>query len=360
MLPDFCIVSYYIEEAVHQCACHGIYGYSEARDSYFDAVRAWMKQHYDWEVDVRWLVKTPGIVFALAAIVRAFTKEGDSILIQQPVYYPFSDVIRNNRRKIVNSTLLLDKSGRYYINFEDFEKKIIQEKVKLFLLCNPQNPTGRVFTREELERLGDICVKRGVIVASDEIHADFVFQGKHCVFANLKEEYRDITITCTSPSKTFNIAGLQVSNIFIPNQKLRRRFRKEITETGYSNLNTVGLAACEAAYRNGEEWYQEVQEYIYKNIQYTADFVAEHIPQIQVIRTEGTYLVWMDFRGLGFSQRETERLVVEKAKLWLDNGRMFGEAGRGFWRINVACPRKTLETALLRLEQAVKWVELEC
>lgn len=347
-------VSSYIEEAVHHCACHGIYGYSEAQESYFHTVQAWMKRHYDWEVEARWLVKTPGIVFALAAIVRAFTEEGDGILIQQPVYYPFSDVIKNNHRRIVDNTLLPDENGKYRIDFEDFERKVVQEKVKLFLLCNPQNPTGRVFTKEELERMGDICVKHNVIVASDEIHADFVFEGTHQVFANVRENFQDIAIICTSPSKTFNIAGLQVSNIFIPNQKLRRRFRKEIKASGYSQLNTVGLAACEAAYRDGEEWYQKVYEYIDNNIGYTLNFVAERIPQIQVARPEGTYLVWMDFRGLGLPDKELERLVIDRAKLWLDNGTMFGETGRGFWRINVACPRKLLEKALTSLEQAIR------
>lgn len=219
--------SSFVQDALHKQVDHGIFGYSEVQEDYFEIVQRWMKDHYDWNVNSEWLIKTPGIVFALVMTVKAFTNPGDGVLIQLPVYYPFYAVIEDNGRKVVGNTLFLEKDNRYHINFEDFENKIIEEKIKLFFLCNPHNPVGRVWSSEELVRLGEICVKHHVIVVSDEIHADFIFQGKHSVFANLKKEFEDITITCTAPSKTFNLAGLQISNIFIANAKLKSLFRKQ-------------------------------------------------------------------------------------------------------------------------------------
>lgn len=346
--------SSYIQEAILKQTEHGIFCYSEVQEKYFEAVRRWMKRHYDWQVDSKWLIKTPGIVYALAMAVQAFTEEGDGVLIQQPVYYPFSEVIIDNGRKLVSNTLVQDESGRYGIDFEDFEGKIVTEKIKLFFLCNPHNPVGRVWSEEELKRLGDICYKHYVVVVSDEIHADFVFHGKHHVFAKLKKEYEEISVVATSPSKTFNIAGLQVSNIFIPNPELKRKFRKQIDASGYSQLNVMGLVATKAAYEHGDEWYEAMHKYVSENIAYTKQFIEEKLPDITLVETEGTYLMWLDFRKLGLSESELEDLIVKKAKLWLDSGRIFGTAGKGFQRINVACPRKTLTEALTRLELAVK------
>lgn len=345
--------SSYIQEALKKQVEHGIFGYSEAGPEYFAVLKAWMKNHYEWEVDEKWLIKTPGVVFALAMAVKAFTEEGDGVVIQQPVYYPFSEVIRDNGRKIVNNRLIQDDDGKYRMDYADLEEKIVREKVKLLFLCNPHNPVGRVWTKEELERLGDICQKYHVIVVSDEIHADFVYHGKHQVFADVKKEYREFTVTCTAPSKTFNIAGLQVSNIFIANHDLKRRFRKQVDAAGYSQLNAVGLAACEAAYRDGEVWYQAMLAYVKENIVYTKEFLETRIPGIKMTEPEGTYLIWLDFRGLQLADCELEELIVKKAGLWLDSGSIFGEAGRGFQRINVACPRQTLEFALTKLERAI-------
>lgn len=347
-------VSSYIQEAIQKQAEHGIFGYSEVQEEYFEAVQSWMKHHHDWTVDRRWMVKTPGIVYALATAVKAFTEVGDAVLIQQPVYYPFRSVILDNGRKVVDSPLIEEESGRYRMNVRDFEDKIVKNKVKLFLLCNPHNPVGRVWTKEELTAIGDICLRHRVLVVSDEIHADFVFRGKHQVFADIKEEYQDISVIGTSPSKTFNLAGLQVSNIFIPNQELKRRFRAQMKASGYSQLNAVGLTACEAAYRNGEEWYQAVLEYIRANLAFMKRYLAERIPKVRMSEPEGTYLVWLDFREFGLSEEELETWIVKKAGLWLDGGTMFGDTGRGFQRINAACPRKTLEQALDRLERAVR------
>ena len=333
---------------------HGIYGYSETGENYFNAVASWMKTYHNWEVQEEWLVKTPGVVFAIAMAIRALTQEGDAILIQQPVYYPFSEMVLENDRKLISNTLTY-KEGKYVIDFEDFESKIIENQVKLFILCNPHNPVGRVWTKEELIKLGDICLKHHVMVVSDEIHQDFIYEGhKHEVFMNLKKAYEDITITCTAPSKTFNLAGLQISNIFIANQEIRDKIKKEITKVGYSQLNIAGIVACEAAYTEGREWLEELKSYLTDNLNFLRDFLGSYIPQIKLVEPEGTYLVWIDFRGLGLEDHELQDLIVNKANLWLDSGTMFGSAGEGFERINIACPRSVLKQALEQLLRSIK------
>lgn len=346
--------SSYVEDALVERAREGVFGYSEVQTPYFEIVRDWLKKHHGWEIQENWLVKTPGIVFALAMAVKAYTEPGDSVLVQQPVYYPFSEVIADNGRRVVSSNLYLGGDNRYHIDFEDFEKKITDEKVKLFFLCNPHNPVGRVWTKQELVTLGDICVKHGVTVVSDEIHQDFVFQGKHLVFASLKEEFEDISITCTSPSKTFNLAGMMMSNILIPNRELKQKFRRELDAAGISQLGVMGLVACEAAYSHGEEWYQAMLSYVGENIAFTRKYVEEKLPGVSMIDHEGTYLVWLDFRATGLSVEELEHLIIHKAKLWLDSGKIFGECGRGFQRINVACPRSVLAEALERIRCALE------
>lgn len=345
--------SSYIEDALIERAKHGIFGYSEVQTPYFEIIRAWMKKRHNWDIQEKWLVKTPGVVFALAMAVKAYTQPGDGVLLQLPVYYPFSEVIEDNGRKVVSNTLYLGEDNRYHIDFEDFEQKIINEKIKLFFLCNPHNPVGRVWTETELIRLGDICVKHGVIVVSDEIHQDFVFHGKHQVFANLKKEFENISITCTSPSKTFNLASMMMSNIFIPNNELKRKFRKELDAAGTSQLGIMGLVACEAAYSKGEEWYHAMLAYVSDNITFVKNYVAENFPNVTMIDTEGTYLVWLDFRKTGFSVDELENLIVHKARLWLDSGKIFGKCGEGFQRINAACPRSILKEALDRIKTAL-------
>ena len=345
--------SSYVQDALTEQINHGIFGYSEVQEPYFEIVRDWVQRHYHWNVEERWLVKTPGIVFALAMAVKAYTQPDDAVLIQPPVYYPFSEVIEDNDRRIVRNTLVLGEDNRYHIDFEDFESKIQTEHVKLFFLCNPHNPVARVWTREELVRMGDICRKYGVIVVSDEIHADFVFRGQHENFAGVKKEYEEFSVICTSPSKTFNLAGLQLSNIFIPNNALRRAFKKQVAAAGYSQLNVAGLVACEAAYTQGEVWYEAMKSYVGDNITFTKQFVEAHLPGVRMVEHEGTYLVWLDFRGTGLSGEELEHLIINDAKLWLDSGMIFGECGEGFQRINVACPRSVLEEALKRIEAAL-------
>lgn len=343
-----------ITQAIEKRVAHGIFGYSEVKEEYFEAVSAWMEQKHGWHVKEDWLVKTPGVVFALAMAVQAFAEPGDAVIIQQPVYYPFSEVIADNGRRIVDNTLELKEDGKYHINFEDFEQKVKENHVKLFLLCSPHNPVGRVWTKEELKKIAAICRKYDVIVVSDEIHEDFVFNGKHQVFADLSEDAKNRTITCTAPSKTFNLAGLQVSNIWIANPELREKFKKQIAAAGYSQLNTLGLTACEAAYRYGGEWHAELLGYLKSNLNFLREFLQTRLPEVKLIEPEGTYLVWLDFGSLGLTEEQREELLTKKAGIWLDSGAIFGAAGEGFERINIACPRSILKDALERIERAVR------
>ena len=346
--------SSYIEDALVERAKEAIFGYSEVQTPYFHAVANWMKIHHNWEVKRTWLVKTPGVVFALAMAVKAFTDPGDSVIIQSPVYYPFSEVITDNGRNIVSSDLYLGVDDRYHMDYADFEKKIIENDVKLFLLCSPHNPVGRVWTKGELEKVGDICLKHNVLVVSDEIHADFVFKGQHQVFTAIKKEYEDITLTCTAPSKTFNLAGLSLSNIFIPNRELKRQFKAELKAAGTGLMGVMGLVACQIAYEKGEEWYYAMKSYVQANIEFTKQYVEENLPGVKMIDHEGTYLVWLDFRETGLGVDELEDLIIHKAKLWLDSGKIFGKNGEGFQRINVACPRSTVKEALDRMKEAMQ------
>ena len=275
------------------------------------------------------------------------------MLIQQPVYYPFGQMIRENKRKLVNNPLQ-QRDGHYEIDFEDFEQKIVEHHVKLFLLCSPHNPVGRVFEEWELKKLGDICIRHHVIILSDEIHSDFTYPGHtHHVFASLGEAYANQFVICTAPSKTFNLAGLQISNILIPNEKLRHAFESAVTRTGYSQVGIMGLVATQAAYEYGDEWVAELKAYLYENLNFVRKYLKENLPQIRLIEPEGTYLLWLDFCELGLTEKELEELVVKKAKLWLDRGAVFGPEGRGFERINIACPRSTLKQALDQLKNAI-------
>ncbi len=333
---------------------HGIYGYSDTKKDYDQAVLNWFLTRFHWEAQAEWIVKTPGVVFALSTAVRALTREGDSVLIQQPVYHPFKSVIVSNNRVLVNNPLVY-KDGSYHIDFEDFEQKIMENNVKLFILCNPHNPVGRVWSRQELMRMGDICIQHGVIIVADEIHADFTYPGyEHTVFAGIKPEFAENAILCTAPSKTFNLAGLQASNIFIPNKELRRTYKEELSRQGYHSLNTMGMLACKSAYEYGAAWLEELKAYLTGNRDFIKSFIAERLPQITVVEPQGTYLVWLDFHALGLTEVQLEDLLLHKAGLWLEPGTKFGVEGSGFQRMNIACPRKVLEAAMGQLEQALK------
>lgn len=352
-------VSEEITKSLHAAVEHGIYGYTQPKDPYYNAIMNWMKKNHQWETKREWIMKTPGVVFALGAAVKAFTKPGDAVLIQNPVYYPFTNIIRDNDRRVIDNTLVYEKrvtegKSQYSIDYEDFERKIVQENIKLFILCNPHNPVGRVWNREELQYLGEICLRHHVIVVSDEIHNDFVYPGfEHTVFANVDPRFAEFTVTCTAPSKTFNLAGLQISNIFISNETLREAFQKEIDKTGYDEPNALGAVACEAAYRGGQEWLDQLRAYLLENLNFLRAYLQEKIPQIHLVEPEGTYLVWLDCSELGISGKELDQFIVEKAGLWLDGGAMFGPSGADFQRVNIACPRATLELALDKLKAAV-------
>lgn len=349
---DFMTTNEVISE-LKKCVELGVYGYSESKEDYFKVIQNWYQRYFQWHLEPSWLIKTPGVVFAISAAIRAYTKENDSIIIQTPVYYPFYEVILDNKRNLVTNPLLL-KNDHYEIDFIDFERKIIENNVKLFILCSPHNPVGRVWRKDELINLGKICLKHNVKVISDEIHCDFTYPGhKHYVFASLDPQFLMNTVTCTSPSKTFNLAGLQVSNIFIPNLKMKKKFEKAVAQTGYSQLNLFGLVACKAAYEFGDIWLKELKLYLIQNLDYIRNFLKNELPLVSLIEPEGTYLVWLDFRKLNLSEEKLEKLIVEKAGLWLDSGKMFGIEGVGFQRINIACPISILEKALFKLKEAL-------
>ena len=341
-------------DALHRAVEHGIFGYSEVKSEYYDAVSGWFFRRFGWQTKQEWLVKTPGVVYALAMAVRALTGPGDAVLIQPPVYYPFFSVIRDNDRVVVENPLRY-QDGQYSIDFEDFEQKIVEHQVKLFLLCSPHNPVGRVWTSEELRRIGEICEKYHVYVVSDEIHCDFAFEEHpHHVFLSANPDLADRTIVCTAPSKSFNLAGLQISNIWIPSGKIRGAFLKEIDRSGYSQLNSLGLVACQAAYESGEQWLDQCRAYLRGNLDYLREFLEKSIPGIRLVEPDGTYFAWLDCSGLGLCWKELNDLVVNGAGLWLDDGHIFGGNGRQFQRVVLACPRTTLEQALLRLKTAVE------
>lgn len=345
--------SSYVEDALVERAKEAIFGYSDMGTDYFEAVGGWIKRHHGWETEEKWLIKTPGVVFALAMAVKAYTDLGDAVLIQQPVYYPFKEVIEDNGRVVISSDLVYE-NGHYHMDLQDFEEKIVKNKIKLFILCNPHNPVGRVWTKEELTEVGNICLRHGVIVVSDEIHNDFVFKGKHQVFAGINKEFENISITCTSPSKTFNLASMLISNIFIPNEELRRKFQKQVDAAGISQLSILGLVATKTAYEKGEEWYLAMMDYIKGNIEFAKDFVEKRLPGIEMVEHEGTYLIWLDFNKTGYCSHEVDEKIVKEAGLWLDSGNIFGKTGAGFQRINVACPRSVLEEGLKRIEKVFK------
>lgn len=337
---------------MHRKINHGIFGYSKNDENYFNAIKNWYSTNFNTELKQEWLITTPGVVFALATAVKTITNENDYVLINNPVYYPFSEVVEDNKRKIISSNLILI-DNHYEIDFNDFENKIKQYKIKLFLLCSPHNPVGRVWTENELDKIIEICKRYNVFIVSDEIHSDFVWKGNHICLLKY-ENYQNNIILCTAPTKTFNLAGLQVSNIFIPNAEVRQKFQLELWNTGYSLINIMGLVACQSAYEKGQKWLDELRDYLLENINYVDTFLKENLPKIKLIYLEGTYLLWLDFNGANLSDDRIEELMLNEAKLWLDNGKMFGETGKGFQRLNIAVPRRKLKYALENLKRVFK------
>lgn len=338
-----------IQKAVAEKAAHGIWGYSRPDNRYYDALKKWYKERHNFEVQNEWVVNTPGVCFALSTAVKAFTNEGESVLIQKPVYYPFFNIINSLQRKVVNSSIIL-KNNHYEIDFDDFERKIVQENVKMLILCSPHNPGGRVWTKQELQKISEICLAHNVLVVSDEIHSDITFGSNvHTVYGSLSEQALKNSIICTAPSKSFNLAGLQFSNIFIADEKLRKAFSEELDKTGYDEPSVFGIVAATAAYSEGADWFDSVKSYIWENILFAKKYIEENASQIKVLVPEGTYLLWLDFSETGLSDSEINDRVLNKAKVWLDRGSMFGKEGEKFQRINCATPRIILEDALKRI-----------
>ena len=343
-----------ILEALHEKVNHGIFGYSVPNEKFYDAVKNWQKTEHDFDIARHWVVTTPGVVFAIACAIKAFTSEREAVIIQTPVYYPFKNMILANNRKLVTSSLF-EKDGKWQIDFDDFEKKIVENDVKLFILCSPHNPVGRVWTREELTRLSEICLKHNVIVFADEIHNDFVFEpNKHIVFSTISKDAAWNSVISTSASKTFNLAGLQFSVNFIQNPVLKKKFHDERDKTGYDEPSLMGFVATQAAYEHGKEWLTALKKHLVENLDFVRNFVKENLPKVRLIEPEGTYLLWLDFSAYGYSDSELDNLIVNKAKVWLDRGTMFGCEGEGYQRINIATPRPILEEALKRIEKNLK------
>ena len=343
-----------VVEALKKAVDHRIFGYSRADESYFDAVAAWYQKRHHLTLQPEWMTCTPGIVFALSIAVRAFTQEGDAVLIQPPVYHPFSRAILRNKRTLVENPLVL-KDGHYEMDLEELEQKVLDEHVKLMILCNPHNPVGRVWTREELTALADICLRHHVYVISDEIHGDFVWQGhEQTPYASISEEACLHSMMCTAPSKTFNLAGMATSNLFIPDPEMRRKFRSELLDVGQENMNRLGLFACRAAYEGGGEWLDQLIGYLAGNLALVRDFCKNRVPQIQLVEPEGTYLAWLDCRELGMTDDELMAFFSDEAKVWLDPGTHSGEQGSGFMRFNLGSSRSVIAQALDQIEAAWK------
>ncbi len=344
-------------EALAARVQHGIFGYTAPTDSYYTAVVSWMKRRYGWEVDRDWIVLSPGVVPALNMLVQSFIAPGEKVLIQRPVYYPFMRAIENNGGQVVSSSLLYE-NGRYRMDFADLAAKAADPAAKMMIISSPHNPIGRVWTEEELTRLGEICIQNDLIIISDEIHCDLIYKGHSFTpFAKISAEFAQNSIICTAASKTFNLAGLKTSNIIIPNEQWRAKFTEKLLSNGIRNANCLGIEAVEAAYNHGEAWLADVMAYVEANYRFMVDYLAEHLPQVTVIPPEGTYLVWCDFRRLGLSPADRKALMMQKARVYLDEGEMFGPEGTGFERFNIACPRSILVEALERIKTAVANIE---
>ena len=331
-----------------------ILGYTMPTDAYLNAVCSWMHKRHDWEISKEWIIGSPGVVNAFFLAVKAFSDEGDGIIIQTPVYYPFKTAIERNKRTLVKNPLLFTGST-YVIDYDDLELKARNPRNKVLLFCSPHNPVGRVWTPEELARIGEICLRNQVLIISDEIHFDLIMPGhKHTVFARLSANLANNMMVCTAPSKTFNLAGLQTSNIIIPNPKIRSRYVEEMMLNGSFSLNIMGYKACEIAYTECEEWLEQLLQLIYHNHLELKKFMAANLPAIKVFDLEGTYLQWMDFRGLGMNKDELKKFMHFEAEVFCDEGYVFGEEGAGFERMNLACPTRVMMEALERLAAAIK------
>ena len=342
-----------VKQALQKRVENGIFGYTCMPSTYRKTVADWMLRRHNWKIPPESIVVTPGVVPTIKNAIEFLTRKGDAVLIQPPVYYPFATAIQLTERVVVNNNLVYS-DGHYQIDFEDFERKIADNQVKMFILCNPHNPVGRVWSKEELRRMGEICKKYHVLVLSDEIHHDFVFPGViHTPFVCAGEGFQEFTLTCTAPSKTFNLAGLKTSNIIVLNESLRETFRKGVTRAGLGGLNCFGVFATEAAYTYGDQWVDELVAYIHENFRFLDRALKERIPSIKLVPQEGLYMAWLDCSQFGMEGEELFQFFVQ-AGIWPDMGKDFGENGTQFTRLNLACPRSVVEQAVAQLQKAVE------
>ncbi len=341
-----------VRRALRRRVHHPIYGYSIHPECFFESIECWLKDQFDWEIKREWITCTPGIITAFNVAVMTLTEAGDEVIVQPPVYPPFFEAVTAHNRKLVTNPLKYE-DGRYSINYEDLKKKITP-KTKMLILCNPHNPVGRVFTREELTELGDICLKNNMTIVSDEIHADIVYKPhQHIPIATISPELSAITISCLAPSKTFNIAGFATSEIIIENEEIREKFRYITQSLHLFHGNILGNTALIAAYKFGKPWLNRTLKLLKSNIDYVINYCNEHIPSIHIVEPESTFLLWLDFREWGMTQDELTSFLVKKAKLGLSDGILFGEGGEGFMRMNIGTSRKVLKKALKQLKEAI-------
>ena len=344
-----------IVEAIKEKADQAIFGYVYRPASYYETAAAWCEKRFGYKIDPKTLIHSPGVVPSMNMLVKMLTKEDEKVLIQIPVYPPFAASVKTGKRTLVTNELVKDENGYYTIDFEDLEKKLSDEKVTLMILCNPHNPVGRVWKKEELQKIGDLCVKYNVRILADEIWRDLVLPGyTHTPIASLSREIENITVTCFSPTKTFNIAGLQASFAVFPREEEWKAFDNELGEMDIKRNNPFSLVGFEAAYNHGEEWLSELLVHLEGNAQYVADFVKERLPEIKTVKPEGTYLMWLDFNGLNITPEEITDMLIKDAKVAMNGGASFGANGKGFARMNIACPRYMVEDAMARIEKAVK------
>ncbi len=346
-----------VKEALIKRVEHGVFGYPIESDRYFLSVIEFFKRRHNLTVNKENIITTPGVVYAIKIAIQAFTKENESIIVLEPCYYPFKKSIKMAGRKAVVSTLV-DEEGEYRVDYKDFEDKIRDNHVKMFIMSNPHNPVMKAFKQEELEMIGEICHKHEVLVLSDEIHCDFTFNGaKHIPFFNVEEGFGHFSIIMTSPSKTFNLAGLEGSNILFENSELRDKFKKTRDTLGNSMLNVMALEATIAAYNEGDKWIEETKKIIKANFDYLDDYLKKNLPKVKLMKHEATYLAWLDFRELNLKYYELEKLIRTESKVWLNEGYIFGSGGAGFERINLACHIDTLKEALDRIKASIDKLE---
>jgi cystathionine beta-lyase len=341
-----------VVQAIGRRAAHGAYGYVSVPESFWESAIGWLERRHEWTVERRWLHRAPGVVPALSLSVNAFTEPGDAVVVQTPVYYPFFHAIENNGRRLVRNPLIAD-GDTYRMDLADLERKI-DSRTRLLILCSPHNPVGRVWTRPELEALGEICIRRNLVVLSDEIHMDLTLPGHtHVPLATMSPALADRTVTCVAPSKTFNLAGLSMSLIVASNPELLARYERQFDASGLEIASLFGTVALEVAYRSGDEWLDQLREYIAENVDFAERFIRERIPLLRFIRPEGTYLALVDCRRLGMPQKALDDFLLRTARVYFDSGSWFGEEAAGFERINLGCPRATLTEALERMERAI-------